>query len=590
VRPAPIPLLPLLAALLAPLAARAEDDLPMRAMKDELARTMAELRLGEMERPYFGAYRMDDADVLSASAVLGGLTASQRERSRRFTVELRLGNNDLDDSNYVGSRTLGREGSGGAWGPLDDDYREIRRQLWRATDTRYKAALESLTGKRAVLQANRRAEAVPDFSRESPQVIAGPWHRTGVTRADLEAMARELSAVFRAHPEIIRSSVKVEARDLHTRFANSEGSSFTRSAPLLQVQVAAETRSGDGLPVSDSLEVQARSAAELPPLPELLARTRALASGILQLRIATSLERYSGPVLFEDVAAAEVFSQQFATALVAIRQPLSDDPRFDAFYGQVAAQFGGGSFLDKLGGRVLPEFLGVSDQPLLRELGGSPLLGGQPVDDDGVIPREVRLVEKGILKTLLTTRIPVRGLRTSTGSRRGAGPAPSNLVVTTASPLPAAELRRLLLERARARGLDHAIVVRRVGAGGAGGPLARLASRMAATALPGSNAMAEVLRLHLDGREEPLRGVELAELTAASFREVVAAGDRPVVFHGEYQNLLTAMFAGDSPWGGATGPLVSCVAPALLFDEVTLAGSRGPFPTPHVSSSPLAAP
>ena len=47
-----------LAALCAP-PARAGEDVPTRAMKDELARSMAQLALPGMEKPYFIAYAID---------------------------------------------------------------------------------------------------------------------------------------------------------------------------------------------------------------------------------------------------------------------------------------------------------------------------------------------------------------------------------------------------------------------------------------------------------------------------------------------------------------------------------------------------
>ena len=42
------------------------------------------------------------------------------------------------------------------------------------------------------------------------------------------------------------------------------------------------------------------------------------------------------------------------------------------------------------------------------------------------------------------------------------------------------------------------------------------------------------------------------------------------------------------PIGGADMPVVSCVIPSLLFDEVSLVKSEGPFPNPPISPSPLA--
>jgi hypothetical protein len=35
-------------------------------------------------------------------------------------------------------------------------------------------------------------------------------------------------------------------------------------------------------------------------------------------------------------------------------------------------------------------------------------------------------------------------------------------------------------------------------------------------------------------------------------------------------------------------PVVSCVVPSLLFDDISLVKSQGPFPNPPISPSPLA--
>lgn len=570
-------------------AAPAADDVPMRAMKDELARSLGQLRLQTMDRPYFIAYRLDDVDAFTVSATLGSLTSARPAHARIAGVELRVGDYALDNGNYLGAGAS--TGGGGVMGvgqaPLDDSYQEIRRQFWLSTDAQYKRALEDLSAKRAALQMRKRAGDVPDFTREAPVTLNGLLPAARGAGADLTALARETSAVFRATPEISSSSTRIEWLDVRTRYVNGEGTSFTRSSPALKLLVEAETQAADGLPISDSIVIHGRSAADLPPRAALLARVREMAARILALRSAASLERYNGPVLFEGPAAAEIFCQQFAPALLAVRRPVSDDSRLDAFYGQMTAQFGGGSLADKMGGRVLPEFLGVTDDPLRRDYQGTPLLGGQAIDDDGVVPRQTRLVEHGVLKALLASRVPVREAPHSTGSRRAWGAAPSNLLVTSDRSAGGAELRKELLRRARARGLDHAIVVRRVGGGDAAASLARLAVRMGAAAEGGSSALAQVYLIHADGSEEILRGVELAEMPLAAFKDIAAVGDAPAVFSGEMVPRLGQIFAlGLDPRGGA--PVVSCVAPSMLFEEVSLARSQGPFPAPPVSSSPLA--
>jgi predicted Zn-dependent protease len=569
--------------------AQAQDDVPMRAMKDELARTLSQLQLQKMDKPYFVAYRMDDVNRTVVSAMLGSLTNQQPSRMRLVGVEVRVGDYALDNSNYVSMRNFGP--GGGMFGgvhqaPLDDSYARLRSALWIATDAQYKKALEDLSAKRAVLETRNRADEVPDFSKEPSVTESEPRETSQANLEELKALARTLSALFKTAPEIFTSSVDIDYRNDYARYVNSEGSSFTRAEPVFKLSVSAQTQAPDGLPIGDSLEFYGRTPADLPRQEVLVERTRAMLDRILKLRTAASLERYNGPVLFEGNAAGEVFTQQFASGLMAVRTPLSDDSRFEMFFNQMMSQLGGASFVDKIGGRVLPDFLSVSDNPQLAEYKGSKLLGANTIDDDAVKTRETKLVEHGMLKTLLSTRVPVRAVPHSSGSRRGWGPVPSNLFVTSEKSVGASELRNELLRRAKERGLDYAIIVRRVG-GGAAASFMKLAARMAQQTSQGGNSLAEVYKVYPDGHEELVKGVELSDMTAAAFKDIVAVGDTPVVFTDEFVPRIGALFSMGMS-SSSEMPVVSCVVPALLFDEVSLVKGQGPFPNPPISASPLA--
>ena len=576
---------------LAATCAIAQNDAPMRAMQDELKRSISQLRLQQMDKPYFLAYRMDEINSTTISAMLGSLTSTKPLRTRLIGVEIRVGDYALDNSNFMSPRSFG--GLGGMIGvsqaPLDDNYEQIRRQFWLATDARYKKALEDLSAKRAALQMRKRSDEVPDFSKEPPATETEANNAAKADVHDLENLARELSGVFKSTPEIFSSSVVVNYNNVYTRYVNSESSTFTRSQPVFKLQISAQTQAADGLPISDSLELYGRSIADLPAKDVLLARTRDMSARILKLRAAASIDRYNGPVLFEGEAAGEIFTQQFATGLMAVRAPSSDDPRFEVFFNQMMQQLGGSpSFTDKIGGRVLPEFLSVSDNPLLNEFKGSKLFGGYKIDDDAVKARETKLIDHGILKTVLDTRVPVKTVPHSTGSRRGIGPSPSNLLVTSDKAVSNEDLRKELLRRVKDRGLDYGIVVRRVG-GGSASSFMRMASRMAAQSDSGSSAaIAEVYKLFPDGHEELVRGLEISEMTPAAFKDIVAVGDKPVVFTDEFMPRVGAIFAMGMTSASPDMPVVSCVIPSLLFEEVSLAKSPGPFPNPPISPSPLA--
>jgi hypothetical protein len=583
------------AAILAapPLQAQGQpDDVVMRAMKDELARSMSQLQLPQMDKPYFIAYRVQDVTADEISATLGSLTTrtGPPTHSRIVGVELRVGDYSLDNTNFFFERTFGGSAMFGGIeeGSLDNNYAQIRRELWLATDREYKRALEDLSAKRAALKGRSGGENIPDFSKEAPNIEASLTSAPVLTRFDdLEATARDLSAVFRSAPEINKSAVTIRYSDVYTRYLNSEGTSYTRSDPLIKLEVSAETQAPDGQPITDSFSVYGRDAAALPSRDALLARAQQMSTLIVKLRSAASLDRYNGPVLFEGTAAGELFLQQFGSGLATSRTPVSDNPQFEVMFSQMFDRMGGPSFRDKIGARVLPSFMSVRDNPVETSFNGVGLLGMSSVDDDGVKTRETILIDHGILKNLLASRVPVSGILQSTGSRRGWGPLPSNIFVTSEKTLSAEDLKKELLSRAKERGLDYALVVRRVGAG-SGASILQLAMQMASQQ-SGAPSVPEIYKVYLDGHEEPLRGVRISDLPVESFKEIVATGDTPVLYSDELMpHLSSALFMGMSGSAGGGLPVVSCVAPSLLFDEVSLARNEGPFPPMPISPSPLA--
>ena len=80
----------------------------------------------------------------------------------------------------------------------------------------------------------------------------------------------------------------------------------------------------------------------------------------------------------------------------------------------------GQTFREKIGQKVLPEFLSVHADPTARKLGPLELAGYYKFDNEGVKARRVTIVENGILKNFLMSRLPSMGSpnRTATGVGR----------------------------------------------------------------------------------------------------------------------------------------------------------------------------
>ena len=576
--------------LLTGLPLQAQESLLMKALRDEMGRTMERLQLEDMDKPYYVAYWVRESEGRGSTAILGGLLGRGRGTGSRYlSVELRVGDHDLDNTNFMDfgrlrSRVF-RDGFPVSL-PLRDDYKELRRQIWLATDGAYKKAVHSLAKKRATLQNKTRVEIIPDFSREEPVEYRDESRLAPLPgEARLEAVVQELSALFKEMPHIFDSRVSAGVNSGKVYFVNSEGSSYVRNFSSASIQALAATQAEGGTQLEDFVVARGRQWEDLPDQAELEARIRATAERLGRLREAGFVERYSGPVLFEGQAAAELVNQILAPRLLALRTPIADNPMFGRFGSSPE-----NPFLEKLGSRVLPRFLNVVDDPTAGMHGEAPLLGGYEVDDEGVRSRRTTIVQRGILKTLLATRTPVSGVSNSTGNRRNTGPSPSNLFLMPRNGLKPEEIRQELLNLVEERGLDFGIVVRRVGS-----PEMTLSrDRDFFFAMPGEEGrpklkpVTEAYKVFPDGREELIRKAVLLGLSASSFREIVAASDVLTSHHTTLR--LRMNFPFSSPGFMGQPSVVSLVVPSLLFEDLALRRPPGNIPRPPLLAHPLSAP
>ena len=568
---------------------QAQESILVKAMRDELGRTMEKLQLEGLEKPYYVAYWIQEFQNLRVSASLGGVLNRGGGTNRQLSIQVRVGEPAFDNTNFFdfGAMRSGVVRTGGPISlPLRDDYRELRRQIWLATDGTYKQAVQRLAKKRAALQNKTRVEEVGDFSREEPVEFRAPQVPVELPdAAQVEATVQELSSLFKEAPHIFASSVQANLRRVTTYFVNSEGTTFVQGEPSAYVRALARTQASDGTELEDFVVAYGRSWEDLPDPTELAQKIRTMSGHLSRLQEAEIIDLYSGPVLFEGQAAAELVSQGLVPRLLGQRVPMLDDPRNERF-----VQRARNPFQDKLGARVLPRFLSVIDDPTTNRHDQIPLLGGYQVDEEGVRSRETTVIQRGILKTLLTTRNPVRGVSKSTGNRRNMGPAPSNLFVRARNGMTKEELKQELLSLVQERGLDYGIIVRRLGNPHLKLSRDRRPSFMMRGNPGGTRIEPAVLAYKVlpDGREELIRKVTLSGFSESSFRDIVAASETAVPYDAEYRPRGRMFGSLDifGTGGSIETPLISLVTPSLLFEDLTLKRPTDDIPRPPVTSPP----
>jgi TldD protein len=538
------------------------DDPTLQAMADEMARSRSQLKMDTFATPYFVAYTAQDVETVSVSAMMGALVSSDHDRGRQLWADVRAGDANLDNTNFLG-RGGGFSGADGL--PLESRYETDRRAIWLATDDAYKQAVETLANKRAALKSQAAESRPPDLGKAEAHPFAGTPPTWEVDRAAWEKTARTVSAVFRRFPALDNGMASLRAERQTQRFLNSEGSWNRAGTALVEVTLRAAARTADGASVGDSRRFYARRVSELPSTEQLTAAAEALARSVTQLAAAGKAEEYSGPVLFTGEAAAIFFDRLLAEKL--------SDPALPVFESARAGQF---TRADKLTGqlerKILPTGFRAVDDPTQTAIDGIPLFGSYAVDDDGVPAAPVTLVEDGQLKAFYMSRVPTTEIATTNGHGRRAGGGrvtgqPANLIVTAAGGV--ADPKERLKTLCKDEGLPYGLVVERFEAGGGGRGGGRFGRGGFGRGRGGGDpadrsdlpdALAFV-KVSADGHEETVRGGRLAGVTARALRSVVAAGSD--------RNVLTRRLAGFGP------AAVTIVAPSVLVTGLDVRPAEG---------------
>ncbi len=573
-------------------APRAQQDPILRVMEQEMRRAMDGLRMGNEPRPYYIAYAIEDSAYASVSATLGAVVTDPSSHRRSFRVDVRVGDYNADSSRFLSyGGDPGMLSSYGQYGlavPLDDDYYVMQRQMWLATDAAYKRAVQTLSRKKAAAQ-NRAADLdpMPDFSRETPvQTVLAATRVAPAAGARAEDV-RRISAVFLGYPEIASSEVSLTESQGTRYYLNSEGFRVVEPFGSAVLRVAAAAQAADGMTLRDFFTASGTSASLLPVAADVLPRARDLAEGLKALRAAPVGEDFTGPVLVEDQAAPLLLAQTLVPLFLSQRAPEVDGAP------AAAMRFPSSPYLTRIGARVLPQAFSVSDTPSLEHFGAVPIPAAYRVDDDGVPAKDVTLVQDGRLKTLLTDRTPQRRLPQSNGHSRGGGPQASVFQVESARAVPADELKAKYLAMLKAQERPFGYIVRAVA-----DPLelqavaepsdAMMVAAMRSAAGAGTAvgpAILRVVKVLPDGTEQPVRGLNFANVQYTTYRDIAEASRERSVYtcrampSASGMGMLSAM-------SGRT-PLISMIVPSLLFEEMEIQRTKDAQLKPPIVPSPL---
>jgi TldD protein len=501
-----------------PAHAAASGDPLLEALLTELDRSKSQLRMDQVDPPYYIEYRVNDIDDYSAEAAFGALRENQRVRYRIIRVVVRIG--DYKQDSYYG---IGMGETNIL--PLDDDPIALRHQIWLATDDAYKEAVQALTEKQAALkQFSTETAPVDDFAKAPVVSILEPTVALQVDDSAWKKTIEDATNLYRQYPDVQSVSASLHFSAVNEYLVNSEGTVTRTGKNTYSVQLNSTAQAADGMRLSRNPFWMVASPDELPTRDKLIAESKKMLDTVVALRQAPIVEEeYRGPVLFAPDAADDVIAS-LVGANVLGRKPQLGRPNRTT-----------GAFATSYKTRVLPNFLTVVDDPTLKDFQGKSLVGNYDVDDDGVKAQPVTLVENGTLVNYLVSRQPIRDFPSSNGhGRAGAGafPAPNLgvLLVKSSDAQSPEALKQRVIQMITEQGKPYGYRVETLGPG---------------------NSPRLLYRIYPDGHEELVRGAVFNELDVRALRsDLMSVGNDPLISN------------------RAGGIATTVISPSLLFDEL----------------------
>jgi len=517
----------------------AQPSVLLDAMSQELNRNFSVLKEKADPPPYFMSYEVTEQEVRSVSGTLGAITASEGGKDRFLDVSVRVGSPQID--NYHRVRGDRGQFTSGASLTYEDNVNSIKRRLWLETDRAYRTAAERLIRIKTNTQVKVAEEDnSDDFSTEEPAVFQQAPPKLKFDEAVWSDRVRRLSARFQHYPSVLTSHVAVLCQTDTRYLVNTEGTRVEHGRGFARVVITASAKADDGTDLSAFETFEAVDASGLPEDKALLAAIDRVANDVSALLRAPEAEPFVGPAIFSGRAAGVFFHEIFGHRVEGHRQK-------DESEGQ--------TFTKSVGTKVLPDFLSVVFDPTRRKIGPVDLNGWYDYDDEGVKARPLTVVDKGVLKTFLMSRSPIRGFDHSNGhGRRQPGfevvSRQSNLIVESSNAVTDARLRQMLIGEIKRQNKPYGLYFRDITGGFT---TTQRAGLQAFKVIP-----VIVYRVYADGRpDELVRGADIVGTPLASFAKILATSDKPEVFNG-----YCGAESGSVP--------VSAVSPAILVSEIEI--------------------
>ena len=532
-------------AAIASYAQTASQDELLKILKNEIDRGMAFYKKADIP-VYLISYRVDEVETYSIGTSFGTLTNSTPNKERILTVQVRVGDKNLDNfrelrddaSEWISSRntriTI----------PIENDSKAISLVLWEATEKAYRNAASNYEKVKANVAVKVEAE---DKSPDYTDITPAQYYEKPVKMSDFkfdikdwETRLKKYSAQFTDIKDILDGESSFSFKVERKYFVTNEGTSIVQNSTYSRVYLSVMAQADDGMELPLSEMYFAHIPKDLPDDYTMMQDAKKIAKTVVAMKTAPVVDPYTGPAILSNDAAGVFFHEIFGHRVEGLRLKSETD---------------GQTFKKKVGEVVLNKDLSVIFDPTITTYKNIPLNGSFKYDDEGVKGEKVVIIEQGVLKNFLMTRTPINNFPKSNGHARAqAGYQPvsrqSNLIVETQKPYTDAQLKEMLIEEAKKQGKEYGYLFAKVVGG----------FTTTGRFMPNSFNVTpvEVYRVFVDGRpDELVRGVDLVGTPLAMFSQVEAVGDTPGNFAG-----TCGAESGGVPAG--------CCSPALFVKQIEM--------------------
>lgn len=514
--------------VLATLQGQSDNSVLYKAMEDEMNRSKNELTLPNSPSPWFVAYTVADIGYTSVISSKGTTIYTKVvPKERLHSVNLYVGDSKFSsDYAYSGNGILTTSMT-----ITENNYDQLRRSFWQTSDISYKMAVEVFNSKQnAIKSANltEQEKNLPDMlplanpvvninqrgqhgqhnqngqqvnqnwnanqnqqnqQAQQNQQVNQNWNARQNQNAQqnsnfempqiplavnkYQELANKLSAELAKYNSIFDSRVEIDGIESIFHYVSTEGTKIMEPVGYVAVTFKGKVRNAKGQVLSDQEVVYSRTFETLPAEQELTTAVGQFAVKLTALLSGSEMEEYYlGPVLFVEDAAAQILADNLISpaGVFAYRRPI----QVMATAGRpenVSARRDIKALEERINKKVIDSRISVKNMTDTKIYDNTPLIGYYNIDAQGIIPqKETSLIENGILRNLLSTRVPTKTSSASTGSLRfGTRPraiplesAPGNLIITVKDGTTHEQLKSDLIKAAVEEGLDYAYIVKKI--------------------------------------------------------------------------------------------------------------------------------